>query len=218
MTAAPRPAHATDFTWFRRDHPDLAEAYCLTLVQGLTAEELQRRFGAVPAGEVVGLREVTDTGPDGREEDDHPVGELPEGIDPENWSYVAVTELDGWALAVEPNGYLGVTPEAIARLAEGTRLVSHFRNINAVDHFHWWEHGTRRLHFEPLFPTQRDGEDAEGRGTSELLTACGFHLDDDSFDLHTEAAFALAERLTDVRLAPERLAGLTFRLGYVPGP
>ncbi|AUY49058.1 DUF6461 domain-containing protein [Streptomyces sp. CB01881] len=226
-------AHATDFTWFDERYPDLAEAYCLTHVQGISADELLRRFDAAPGRSVTGLAAVVqawETFDDG--EDEHaPYGD-------EDLMLVAVTELDGWAVAVEVNGYLGSLWDALPRLAEGTRLVSHFRNCNAVDSFHWQEGAANRLHFEPLFPTQRDGEDAEAPGIAELLAHCGFDLTDDEHAgadpapspdtdpdaaearprLHTEAAFALAERLTDVRLTPERLDAAGFRLGYAPVP
>lgn len=195
--ATPRPAHAADYAWFREESFGLAGTYCFTHVQGLTAEELRRRFGAVPAGEVTGLHAITETGPEDR-------------------TYVAVTELDGWALAVEPDGFLGVTPEAITRLAEGTRLVAHFRDVDAHEGFRWWEHGVERLSFEPHLPHRRGGTDADAPGTPELLTACGFDLGGESTGGHTAATFALAERLTDVRLTPEQLATLTFRLGHVP--
>ncbi|GAA2971594.1 MULTISPECIES: DUF6461 domain-containing protein [unclassified Kitasatospora] len=227
-------AHATDYTWFEDRYPDLGEAYCLTQVQGLAADELLRRFDALPASDAVGLTAVMarwDAYQDGADEDDDEDEdeEYEEGaggdegdgalFDPaEDRLLVAVTELDGWALAIEPNGYLGTLDTVIPRLGEGTRLVSHFRNVNAVDHFHWWEHGVRRLHFEPLFPGQRDGSDAEARGIPELLTACGFDLETEEYAQHTEAAFALAERLTDVRLTPERLDAATFRIGYAPRP
>lgn len=209
-------AHATDYTWFDEHYPDLGEAYCLTRVQGLTADELLRRFDALPGSDAVGLGAVMarwDAYLDEEDEEAEALFDLAE-----DRLLVAVTELDGWALAIEPNGYLGTLGTVIPRLGEGTRLVSHFRNVNAVDHFHWWEHGVRRLHFEPLFPTQRDGTDAEAPGVPELLTACGFELETEAYDLCGEAAFALAERLTDVRLGPERLEAATFRIGFAPRP
>ncbi|MFG2841915.1 DUF6461 domain-containing protein [Kitasatospora sp. NPDC048296] len=212
MTAA----HATDYTWFEKRYPVLGEAYCLTQVQGVGAEELLRRFDALTGREVTGLDAVLaawETFDDGEDEEAEELFDLDE-----DRILVAVAELDGWALAVEPYGYLGSLYEVVPRLGEGTRLVSHFRNVNAADHFHWWEHGTCRLDFEPLFVDQRDGTDAEAPGTPELLTACGFQLDGERYELHTEAAFALAERLTDVRLSPERLEAATFRLGYAPRP
>ncbi|MFJ6381560.1 DUF6461 domain-containing protein [Kitasatospora sp. NPDC092039] len=209
-------AHATDYTWFDERYPDLGEAYCLTRAQGLTADELLRRFDALPGSDAVGLGAVMarwDAYLDEEDEEAEALFDLTE-----DRLLVAVTELDGWALAIEPNGYLGTLDTVIPRLGEGTRLVSHFRNVNAVDHFHWWEHGVRRLHFEPLFPTQRDGTDAEAPGVPELLTACGFELETEAYGLCGEAAFALAERLTDVRLDPERLEAATFRIGFAPRP
>ncbi|WP_406206322.1 DUF6461 domain-containing protein [Kitasatospora sp. NBC_01560] len=227
------PSHATDYTWFKDRYPALAGAYCLTLVQGISADELLRRFDAVPGRQVTGVaavEEAWEAFDDGEDEN------APD--DSEDRMLVAVTELDGWAVAVEVNGYLGTVWDQLPKLAEGTRLVSHFRNCNAVDHFHWQEGGSNRLHFEPLFPAQRDGDDAEAPGIAELLAHCGFDLSDsdagdaapadgDAGDaapdrngpgLHTEAAFALAERLTDIRLTPERLDGADFRLGYAPQP
>ncbi|WP_051709522.1 DUF6461 domain-containing protein [Streptomyces sp. NRRL S-350] len=212
MTAA----HATDYTWFEKRYPVLGEAYCLTQVQGISAGELLRRFDALPGREVTGLEAVVEaweTFDDG--EDEEAAALLGEDDDR---LLVAVTEADGWALAVEVYGYLGSLHEVIPGLGDGTRLVSHFRNVNAVDHFNWWEHGTCRLRFEPLFADQRDGSDADAPGTVELMAACGFRLDGNRYDLHTEAAFALAERLTEVRLTPERLEAATFRLGYAPRP
>ncbi|MGW3043422.1 DUF6461 domain-containing protein [Kitasatospora sp. NPDC001159] len=212
MTAA----HATDYTWFEKRYPVLGEAYCLTQVQGIGADELLRRFDALTGREVTGLDAVLaawETFDDGEDEEAEELFDLDE-----DRILVAVTELDGWALAVEPYGYLGSLYEVVPRLGEGTRLVSHFRNVNAADDFHWWEHGTCRLHFEPLFADQRDGTDAEAPSTVELLTACGFQLDGERYELHTEAAFALAEQLTDVRLSPERLEAATFRLAYAPRP
>ncbi|WP_316524659.1 DUF6461 domain-containing protein [Kitasatospora brasiliensis] len=209
-------AHATDYTWFEQRYPVLGEAYCLAQVQGISADELLRRFDALPGGEVTGLDAVVAAW----ESFDDGEDEQAEALFPsdEDRLFVAVTELDGWALGVEPFGYLGALDEVVPRLGEGTRLVAHFRNSMGVDHFHWWEHGIRRLHFEPLFPDQRDGSDAEAPGIPELLTACGFDLETQAHDLHTEAAFALAERLTDLRLGPERLEAATFRIGYAPRP
>ncbi|MER7752067.1 DUF6461 domain-containing protein [Kitasatospora sp. NPDC097643] len=214
-------AHATDYTWFEKRYPVLGEAYCLTLVEGITADELLRRFDAVPGREAVGLDAVVsawETFDDGEDEEAEAL--LAEHEDADDRLLVGVTELGGWAVAVEPFGYLGSLHELLPGLGDGTRVVSHFRNFAAVDHFNWWEQGACRLTFEPLFPTQRHGSDAEAPGIPELLAACGFRLDEEDEDprLHTEAAFALAERLTDVRLDAERLEAATFRIGYAPRP
>jgi hypothetical protein len=107
--------------------------------------------------------------------------------------------------------------DAMLPVHPGRTVVSHFRNVNAVDHFSWWQDGDLRLHFEPLFPTQRDGSHPD-----ELLKEmeqAGFDLsegDDRDFRRHTEAAFALAERITGVRLTPELFEELEFTCGLVP--
>lgn len=42
-------------------------------------------------------------------------------------------------------------------LSRGHTVVSHFLDVNAVDDFCWYEDGELRLHFEPLFASERDG-------------------------------------------------------------
>jgi hypothetical protein len=79
-----------------------------------------------------------------------------------------VTAIGPWTLVVEPNGFLGVSEEVVVPRSRGTRLVSHFRNVN--------------------------------------------------YELHTEAAFALAEHITQVRLTAEFLESATFRCGTAPFP
>ncbi|MFD9595645.1 DUF6461 domain-containing protein [Kitasatospora sp. NPDC059973] len=219
-------AHASDYAWLDSgEFATLMEAYCLTMVEGVSAGELLRRFGAAPGRRVTGTPEVLaawdryedggDTDEDG-DEDGHGDGAL--GGD-EELLLVAAAELDGWAVALEVNGYLGTSWGLLPHLAEGTRLVSHFRNVNAVDHFHWQEGARNRLHFEPLFPADRDGADADA--VAELLTAVGFDLstaEGRGIDRTTPAAFALGEELTGLRLTPERLRAAEFVIGYAPVP
>ncbi|MEH0823749.1 MULTISPECIES: DUF6461 domain-containing protein [Micromonospora] len=55
----------------------------------------------------------------------------------------------------------------------------------------------------------------------EAMRQAGFDLsedDDADFSVHTEAAFALAEHLTGVRLAPELLGSATYVCGTAPIP
>jgi hypothetical protein len=111
-------ATADDYAWFEECFPDLAEGYCLTLVRGLSPPQVLARLGARTDGPLV-------TGVDG-------LGAL--GLSTADEQLIAVTEAGGdWALAVEANGHLGVTEDAIVPLSAGTRLVSHFCNVNAVD-------------------------------------------------------------------------------------
>jgi Family of unknown function (DUF6461) len=72
---------------------------------------------------------------------------------------------------VESNGYLGVTEEMLDRLSAGTRLVSHFRDVNAVDRFHLVDDGRVCLDFELLFAWYRSGCDADGY-VDLILSVC----------------------------------------------
>src|SRR5262249_20118784 len=75
------------------------------------------------------------------------------------------------------------------------------------------------LDFEPLFPADRRGSDPDG--LAEVMRQVGFDLradEDRSYELHTEAAFALADHLTGVRLTPEFLDSATFLCGMAPPP
>ena len=198
-------ATAADYTWFSQRFPDLAEAFCLTLVEGLTPVEVLHRLAA--------REQVRLTGVDQLLEPAYGAWEAHEAL------FLGVTEVDGWALVVEPNGYLGVTEDAVVPLSVGTRLVSHFRNVNAVDHFYWIENGDIRLDFEPLFPADRGGSDPDG--LADVMRQVGFDLrgdDDHDDELNTEAAFALAEYLTGVRLTPQLLGSATFLCGTTPAP
>ena len=196
-------ATAHDYTWFTSDFPD---AYCITLIQGLTPEEFLSRIGAeVEPGmrDAEGLEQLcSDVGFDGRHH------RLPIGT-------TAVTG-DGslWTLGVEWNGFAGITDEIMKPASAGTRIVSHFRNENAADYFHWYEDGEVRLQFEPLFAYARWGSEADS--IAEQMRESGFDLsdaEDRDFELHTEASFALAERLTGVRLTEQTLREAQYVCG-----
>jgi hypothetical protein len=194
--------NATDYLWFSEQFPYFADAYCLTFVQGLGAAEVLERIDAERIGDTVGLQEF--------------VGARPIDFDGVTF-YVGATEVDVWTMLVEENGYLGVTPEVIGPLSTGTQVVSHFRNVNAVDYFYWMVNGDLRLSFEPLFPSRRSGSDADGQ--LDAMLRAGFDLsdaEDRDFSLHTEAAFALAERLTGVRVTAELLESADYLCGMAP--
>ncbi|MEU1618459.1 DUF6461 domain-containing protein [Streptomyces sp. NPDC005722] len=195
---------AADYAWFGEQYEELMEAYCITLVQGLTPEELLAALGVECPSRIAGVA--------GLSEPSFRLGAHDE-------LFVGAASLGDWSLMVECNGYLGVTDEAMLPLSRGRTVVSHFRNVNAVDHFCWYQDGTLRLHFEPLFPYFRVGTHPD-----ELVTAMresGFDLseaDDRNLDEHNDAAFALAHRVTGVRLTPEALASAEFVAGVARVP
>ncbi|MEU8969921.1 DUF6461 domain-containing protein [Streptomyces monashensis] len=194
---------AADYGWLKERYQGLLEAYCLTLVEDMTPERLLRELGAEPDGQVTGVAGLAEPSYDAWDEYE------------DEKLLVGVAAVGDWTLMVEYNGFVGGR-DVMLPVHPGRTVVSHFRNVNAVDHFSWWQDGDLRLHFEPLFPTQRDGSHPD-----ELLKEmeqAGFDLnegDDRDFRRHTEAAFALAERVTGVRLTPELFEELEFTCGLV---
>lgn len=199
---------AADYGWLKEQYKDLLEAYCVTLVKGLAPEELIRELGAEPDERVTGVADLAEPSYDAW--DEYGGDEL----------LVGAAALGDWTLMVEYNGYVGNAARVMLPVSRGRTVVSHFRNINAVGHFHWFEDGTERLHFEPLFPDQRDGSDPDAL-LAEMREA-GFALDGgsdgNSVRRHTEAAFALAHHITGVRLTPELFASLEFTCAMVTLP
>ncbi|MFF5480610.1 DUF6461 domain-containing protein [Streptomyces sp. NPDC012935] len=198
---------AADYAWLEERHEALMQAYCVTLVRGLTPLELLRELKARPGPRITGVDGLCEPSYD---------------VDEANRLFVGATALGDWSLMVEFNGYLGVTNEAMIPLSRGRRVVSHFLNVNAVDHFCWYEDGELRLHFEPLFAYHRDGTHPD-----ELLDAMresGFDLveheedEERDYDDLTGASFALAHRITGIRLTPELFASAEFICGVAPVP
>ena len=198
-------ATAADYLWFAERYPDLADAFCLTLVRDLAPAEVLRRMGTRETTRLTGVADVCRH---------YYASEAPRGHPP---LLVAATIIDGWTLAVEPNGFQGVTDAIVTSLSLGTKMVSLFRNVNAVSRFCWAEDGKVRLGFEPLFPTSREGSDANG--LAELMQRVGFDLReglDRDWEHHIEAAFALMEHVTGVRLTSEDLHSASYLCGTAP--
>ncbi|MET8983122.1 DUF6461 domain-containing protein [Streptomyces sp. NPDC004539] len=194
---------ATAYTWFEERFPDLAEAYCFTLVHDLSPADLLHRLGGTNEPALTGADEFVEA-----------AFEFSDRYDGKR-QLVAMTTVGSWTLMIEANGYLGVTEERALDASAGTRWVSHFVNVNALDAFLWAEDSAPRLTFEPMYPDHRWGSTPD-----ELLAVMrdiGFHFGDDipELDLSASAAFALAEHLTGVAVTPELLESTTFTCGGV---
>ncbi|NBE50884.1 DUF6461 domain-containing protein [Streptomyces boluensis] len=197
---------ARDYTWVDDDDFGMTVAYCATLARGLTPEQLLDRVGAQEVTRGTGLDAVV----------------WGEQLEAAEQLPFAVTAIGDWSLMYEHNGFVGVTDSVLARLSRDTVVVSHFKNVNAVDKFCWWENGAERLRFQPLFPSERNGPDAESMAAT--MRDVGFdltdfsELDDDREDFGpvTLGAFALAERITGVRVTPEIITGAEFVGGRRP--
>lgn len=195
-----------DYLWFDEMFTGLSDAYCITLVQGVTPTELLDRFGVVgDRVDRVGVGELI--------EPSFAVWEEHGG----DVQLVAAASVGDWALAVEVNGYLGVTEELLGGLSAGKCLVSHFRNVNAVGRFYLVDDGQIRLDFEPLFAWHRSGSDPDGY--VDLMRTAGLRLEEDE-DIGEPgaAAFALSEMVTGIPLTAELLELSPFTCGMAPLP
>lgn len=204
-------AVARDYLWFE-DHPaGMSEAYCMTLARGLTPAEFLARIGSRPDSLPRTIDDLFEASMDLWAE--YPDGGMLIGVT------TAAGDSGDWALGVEINGFLGVTPEVIVPLSAGTRVVSHFRNINAAHEFYWVEDGDIRLNFDPLSSGYRKGSTPDA--VIDLMREAGFDLlgDDTTGTEHpSEAALALAERLTGVHLTLGFLERATYTCGVAPTP
>ncbi|MFH8582235.1 DUF6461 domain-containing protein [Streptomyces zaomyceticus] len=187
-----------DYSWFEDDFPDIAEAYCFTLVRGLSPAELMSRLEGRPEAPLQGIAAVVDA------------AFAQYDLEERDRQLVAMTTVGTWTLLIEPNGYLGVTEEQALPASAGTSWISHFTNINAVGTFLWAEDQVLRLCFDPMFPEDRWGTEPDE--LRDVMEGIGFHFDDDDpeKDLSAPAAFALAEHLTGVAVTPALLQDTTF--------
>ncbi|MFI7043461.1 DUF6461 domain-containing protein [Streptosporangium sandarakinum] len=187
-----------DYAWFSYERfPELAEAYCFTYVRGLTPGQLVVRLGGRPEDftpmtfdELVGTR-------------------YGNGYDT---AFLGAATIGDWVFMVEPNGGLGADEEIITSLSAGTRLVSHFRDVEGVEYFYWSEDGEIRFCFVADEGYSEEVPE-EVVGIMRRIDAGHGHLPPGD-----GPAFLLAEHLTGVTLTPELLEGSTYLCGVIPEP
>ncbi|MFE5138351.1 DUF6461 domain-containing protein [Streptomyces fagopyri] len=196
-------ATAADYVWLEKLFPDLAEAYCFTLVYQVSPSELLARLGGQVELSRTGTAAIVDAAVDLWARSDRAR------------QFMAMTTVGDWTLLIEPMGCLGATEEDALPASAGTRWLSHFSDINGISGFLWAQDTVNRLTFEPGLPDHRWGTTPD-----ELLDAMhhsGFQFWDETSDtaecLATGAAFALADHLTGVRITPELLRDTVFVCG-----
>ncbi|MFE3518782.1 DUF6461 domain-containing protein [Streptomyces sp. NPDC059166] len=208
---------AHDHAWIRTSQlfRHMRESgYTLTLVRGRSPREVFRAVEAEPRGTGEGTAGLVEA------DDAHRAGT---GYDYWDESYVAgafsAPGDDGdWTVVLGFDGGLGLP--RVETLSEGGRVVVHSSNGGKPIHlFHWFEDGELRTTFEG--PSARDGSTPDE--LVPLLRAVGFPLtpegehDESATDVDGKAAvFALAERLTGVRVTEPFLRDATYELGLVP--
>ncbi|KUP96041.1 DUF6461 domain-containing protein [Thermobifida cellulosilytica] len=185
-------AYARDYAWLEESQPDLAEAYCLSYVRGLSKTEALCRLGADERA----LRSL-------------PIAEAVEAClcaEEEPPLTAHALTLDGWTVIVEPTGCSCTRPQVYRRLSAGTELVCVRVVMGYRYEFRWVVDGVLRLVFDARLPDQRGGSDPDC--LAEDMRALGLtgETGPDESEL-APALLALAGRVTGVRLRPEHLSG-----------
>ncbi|WP_067965587.1 DUF6461 domain-containing protein [Nocardiopsis trehalosi] len=183
-------ASARDYAWLRETQPDLAEAYCLSYVRGLSKAEAlgrlgvdERRLRCLPIAEAV------------------EAGLCCEGRPPMT---VHALSVNGWAVIVEPTGCRVTRPECYRALSAETELVSVRVLMDSRYEFRWVIDGVLQTFFDARTPGVRRG--TRPGALDDRMRAVG--LTDDAPELDPgAAALALAERVTGVRIRPAHLNG-----------
>lgn len=206
-------ATAADYGWIRSSDLfayAIEVGYTLTLVRGLSPEEVLRVMGAEPLGSGGGVDVLI--------ERQH---RLLDSGDYWDDSFIAGActvpgEGGDWTLVLHFDGGTGMRTRFLEALSEGTRVVKHSSNGGKPIHlFYWYEDGELRTTFE--WPTTRTGSTPDE--LVPVMREVGFELaeDGDGDYLDEKAAvFALAERLTGMRVTEELLRQAEFRMGHVP--
>lgn len=203
-----------DYLW-TEDWPFFtSDGYCLALVGNNTPEDVLSKLSALDDQmTVTGAREAFIAGYDLAER---------HSVDGDRWQLAAVADAgDGWTMIIQAPGYLGVSEISMGRIAVDHEVVAH-----GADRFVWWSGGAQRTSFEPLLPhidlqgVLADRQPEETRtyivglidemGGIDLTETSGRELH------HVAGSFALAERLTGVRITPELLTKSTFIVAVAP--
>ncbi|MEV7562708.1 DUF6461 domain-containing protein [Streptomyces sp. NPDC089795] len=206
-------ATAADYGWIRSARSlfayGLEVGYTLTLVRGVSPEELFRIVGVEPRGVRAGFRAFFE---------EHE--KFLDGFEkwPEAFLAGAFTvrgEGGDWTLALEFGGDLGTRPNLMEALSAGTRAVSHSSNGGKpMDFFHWYEEGELRTSFE--WPADRTGSTPDALNPLMLEVGLNPFGDEDPTVDGKAAVLALTERLTGVGLTEELLAEAAYLVGEVP--
>ncbi|GAA0388656.1 hypothetical protein GCM10009530_44700 [Microbispora corallina] len=174
-------ATADDYAWFDEHDEGLAVAFCVTFVGGLTPQQAFERLG------IAAVADVDDLYFDGA---------------------IGAAEVHGGTILVEPNGFACTLDDVAKRLSAGAVTASVFLNVNADQQFVHAVDGRIVTRFEPDYPMDRAGGD-EDRLLPHMVEL-GMPTEDDGDEdddwgdpIHT--AFALAERVTGVRMTPDAL-------------
>lgn len=136
-------AFARDYAWLQESQPDLAEAYCLSYVRGLTRTEALRRLGvserrlrSLPIAEALEACLCAEEAPP---------------------MTAHALRVNGWSVIVEPTGCRATRPELYRALSAGTELVSVRVVMEHRYEFRWVIDGVLQTFFDARRPDRRRG-------------------------------------------------------------
>lgn len=209
-------ATADDYAWIRSS-PLFGYAlecgYTLTLVRGVTPGEVLRVMEAEPQGTCTGADALIERQDELRDPGDYWDDSFVAG------AFTVPGEGGDWTLVLQfEEGGTGMRQRFLETLSAGGRAVVHSSNGGKPMHFfHWYEDAEMRTTFE--WPTRREGSTPDA--LNPMIRGVGWPLSGDEEEaaelVDTKAAaFALAERLTGVRVTEELLRVAEYQLGHVP--
>ncbi|MEV5892838.1 DUF6461 domain-containing protein [Nonomuraea fuscirosea] len=182
--------HATtqDYLWWEEFRSGLGvSGFCFTLVAGLHPTEVLARLAVNPD----------------------------EALRAEG--YIEVGPADGGSVIVEPAGYMGIMRDAVRPLSAATVLASVHNNVMQHARFIYAADGKVITGLDPMFPDEpRWGTEPDRLlpHLEDLGLVDEYEADDEDDEewqaprgRHIEAALALAERCTGIRLLPEHVRG-----------
>lgn len=187
--------------------------YTLSLVRGVAPREVLRVMEAEPQGSCTGADALIERQDELRDPEDYSDGSFTAG------AFTVPGEGGDWTLVLHlGEGGMGMRSRFLEALTDGGCAVVHTSNGGKPMHFfHWYENGELRTTFE--WPTVRRGSTPDALNSA--MCEVGYVLSDDEDESSERvdtnaAAFALAERLTGVRVTEELLQGAEYQLGHVP--
>ncbi|PSL51778.1 hypothetical protein B0I31_11891 [Saccharothrix carnea] len=158
-----------------------SEAFCLTVVRGLSVTEALTRVDAPPSGRTATLADA---------------GQTSVAAYPDDLPLVVADHLDGWTLLAADNGYHCARAEVVAKLSVGTVAASVYWNVEFDSNLMLAQEGRVLSAFEFIGSAPRSGDRPDAiRPYLEGLTFEDAH----AYRFCAEA-LAFLERLSGVRV------------------
>ncbi|MEU8790866.1 DUF6461 domain-containing protein [Streptomyces sp. NPDC048643] len=208
-------ATAHDYAWIHTSSAfgyALDVGYTLTLVRGVAPGAALAVMDAEPHGTCTGTEELIELQQTLFEETDYSGEACVAG------AFSVPGEGGDWTLILQFDGGAGSWSRSLVPLSTGGRAVVHSTNGGKpIDLFHWYEDGELRTTFE--WASSREGSTPDD--LNSVLRELGFDLDEDETGTGTPidtkaGVFALAERMTGVRVTEDQLRTAEYQVGHVP--